>query len=83
MSEAVRLKERVVVFLGLALIGAVFVSCRSLNCIVHLYEAANSFKNITMMAAVYSASKYNSAFLNCNWFSCNLLYSLSFQFIQS
>ena len=43
MSVAVRLKERVVAFLGLALISAIFVSCRSLNYIVHLCVTANSF----------------------------------------
>ena len=43
MSVAVRLNERVVAFLGLALISAIFVSCRSLNYIVHFYVTANSF----------------------------------------
>lgn len=57
MSGAVRLKERIVVFMGLAVFGVVYLSCRSLDCILHLYVAAHNFKNITMVAAVYSASK--------------------------
>jgi hypothetical protein len=57
MSGAVRLKERIVVFMGLAVFGVVYLSCRSLDCILHLYVAAHNFKHITMVAAVYSASK--------------------------
>ena len=59
MSIAVRLKERIVVFLGLAVFGAVFLSFRYLDCIIHMYVAANSFKNITLISAVYSASKFS------------------------
>ena len=44
-------------FLGLAIFGTVFLSCRSLDCIIHLYVAANNFKNITLITAIYSASK--------------------------
>eukprot|EP01035_Chromulina_nebulosa_P032824 gene32824-biopygen21207 len=56
MSGAVRLKERIVVFLGLAIFGAVFLAFRSSDCILHVYIAAHNFKNIVMMAALYSAT---------------------------
>ena len=65
MSSAVRMKERIVVFMGLAIFGAVFLSCRGLDCIMHLYIAAHNFKNITMVAAVYSASKSYAVLLCC------------------
>eukprot|EP01036_Dinobryon_divergens_P029744 gene29744-38884_t len=55
MSGAVRLKERFFVFMGLAVFGGVFLLCRSLNCILHVYVALNNFKNITLIAAVYSS----------------------------
>ena len=58
MSEAVRLKERIVVFMTLAIFGAVFLLCRSLKSIFHIYLAVYNFKNIAVVAAVYSTSEY-------------------------
>ena len=43
MSVAVDWRSELLPFLGSALISAIFVSCRSLNYIVHLYVTANSF----------------------------------------
>ena len=57
MSLAVRLKERIAIFFGLAFFGVMYLSCRSLDCIAHIYVASNNLKTISMVAAVYSASK--------------------------
>jgi hypothetical protein len=63
MSGAVRLKERIFVFMGLAVFGGVFLLCRPFNCILHVYVALNNFKNITLIAAVYSSSEFFIAIL--------------------
>lgn len=57
MSVAVRLKERIVVFFGLAFFGVMFLCFRSFDCIAHIYVASNNMKTISLVASVYSSSK--------------------------
>eukprot|EP01036_Dinobryon_divergens_P022753 gene22753-31042_t len=89
ISSAIRLKERVVIFLGLFLLGAVYLSCRSWSYIADLYVAVHFAKTNSMIAAVYCAiypeliSK-GDAFLHygmswpfCIWLIANVLQTYS------
>ena len=54
----IRLNERLAIFIGLALLNIIYFACRSVDYIAHLYIGLSYVKNLLMIVAVYSASKF-------------------------
>ena len=67
--------------MALAIFGGVFLFCRSFESILHIYVAAYNFKNIALVAAVYSSSEFSSVMLYYKHYYycyCHYYYSITY-----